>query len=47
MMSSVGGEKEINTQSWSAKGLGLELGLLCGGFIGVQEEIPSEEASTL
>ena len=28
-----------------AKGLGL--GLLCWGFKGVQEEIPSEEASTL
>ena len=26
---------------------GLELGLLCWGFKGVQEEIPSEEASTL
>ena len=32
-------------QSWLAKGL--ELGLLCWGFKGVQEEIPSEEASTL
>ena len=32
-------------QSWSAKGLGL--GLLCWGFKGVQEEIPSEETSTL
>ena len=32
-------------QSWLAKGLGL--GLLCCGFKGVQEEIPSEEASTL
>ena len=31
--------------SWLAKGLGL--GLLCWGFKGVQEEIPSEEASTL
>ena len=30
-------------QSWLAKGLGL--GLLCWGFKGVQEEIPSEEAS--
>ena len=36
--------KSIN-QSWLAKGLGL--GLLCWGFKGVQEEIPSEEASTL
>ena len=32
-------------QSWLAKGLGLGLGLLCWGFKGVQEEIPSEEAS--
>ena len=32
-------------QSWLAKGLGL--GLLCWGFKGVQQEIPSEEASTL
>ena len=30
-------------QSWLAK----RLGLLCWGFKGVQEEIPSEEASTL
>ena len=36
-------------QSWLAKGLGLGLGLglLCWGFKGVQEEIPSEEASIL
>ena len=42
-----GGErvrKSIN-QSWLTKGLGL--GLLYWGFNGVQEEIPSEEASTL
>ena len=32
-------------QNWLAKALGL--GLLCWGFKGVQEEIPSEEASTL
>ena len=32
-------------QSWLAKGLGLEL--LCWGFKGVQEDIPSEKASTL
>ena len=32
-------------QSWLAKGLGL--GLLCWGFNGVQQEIPSEEDSTL
>ena len=30
-------------QSWLAK----RLGLLCWGFKGIQEEIPSEEASTL
>ena len=34
-------------QSWLAKVLELGLGLLCWGFKGVQEEIPSEEASTL
>ena len=32
-------------QSWLARGLGLWL--QCWGFKGVQEEIPSEEASTL
>ena len=32
-------------QCWLAKGLGLRL--LCWGFKGVLEEIPSEEASTL
>ena len=32
-------------QSWWAKGFGL--GLLCWGFKGVQEDIPSEEGSTL
>ena len=36
--------KSLN-QSWLAKGFGL--GLLCWGFKGVQEEIHSEEASTL
>ena len=45
MMRGVGGEKKSIHQSWLAKGLGL--GLLCWGFKGVQEEIPSEEASTL
>ena len=34
-------------QNWLAKGLGLGLVLLCWGFKGVQEEIPSEKASTL
>ena len=45
MMRCVGGVR-IH-QSWLAKGLGLGLGLLCWGFIEVQEEIPREEASTL
>ena len=52
MMRGVGGvSKSINSgiltiyQSWLAKRL--EIGLLCWGFKGVQEEIPSEVASTL
>ena len=45
MMRGVGGVRKSINQSWLAKGLGL--GLLCWGFKGVQEEIPSEEASTL
>ena len=45
MMRGVGGVRKSIHQSWLAKGLGL--GLLCWGFKGVQEEIPSEEASTL
>ena len=45
MMRGVGGVKKSIDQSWLAKGFGL--GLLCWGFKGVQEEIPSEEASTL
>ena len=45
MMRSVGGIKKSIHQSSLAKGLGL--GLLCWGFKGVQQEIPSEEASTL
>ena len=47
MMTGVGGVRMSIHQSWLAKGLGLGLGLLCWGFKGVQEEIPSEEASTL
>ena len=47
IMRGVGGVKKSIHQSWLAKGLGLGLGLLCWGFKGVQEEIPSEEASTL
>ena len=45
MLRGLGGVRKSIHQSWLAKGLGL--GLLCGGFKGVQEEIPSEEASTL
>ena len=45
MMRGVGRVRKSIHQSWFAKGLGL--GLLCGGFKGVQEEIPWEEASTL
>ena len=39
------GRSKSEHQSWLAKGLGLRL--LCWGFKGVQEEIPSKEASTL
>ena len=42
-----GGVRKSIHQSWMAKGLGLELGLLCWCFKGVQEWIPSEEARTL
>ena len=45
MMRGMGGLRKSIHQSWLAKGLGL--GLLCGGFKRVQEEIPWEEASTL
>ena len=47
MMRGVGGIRKSIYQSWLVKELGLGLGLLCGSFKGVQEEIPSEEASTL
>ena len=43
----VGGLRTSTHISWLAKALGLGLGLLCWGFKGVQEEIPSEKASTL
>ena len=43
MMRGVGGVRKSIHQSWLAKGLGL----LCWGFKGFQEEIPSEEDSTL
>ena len=42
MMRGVAGVRKSIHQSWLAKGLGL----ICGGFKGVQEEIPREEAST-
>ena len=45
MMRGVGKVRKSIHHSWLAKGLGL--GLLCWGFKGVQEEIPSEEASNL
>ena len=47
MMRGVGGVRKSIHQSGLAKGLGLGLGLLCGGFEGVQEKIPREKASTL
>ena len=43
MMRGVGGVRKSIHHSWLAKGLGL----LCWGFKGVQEEILSEEVSTL
>ena len=45
MMRGVGEVRKSIHQSWLVQGLGL--GLLCWGFKGVQEEILSEEASTL
>ena len=45
MMRGLGGVRKSIHQSWLTKELGL--GLLCWGFKGVQEEIPSEEATTL
>ena len=45
MMRGVGGVRKSTYQSWLAKRLGLVL--LCWGFKGVQEEIPTEEDSTL
>ena len=47
IMRGVGGVRKSIHHSWLAKWLGLGLGLLCWGFKGVQDEIPSEEASTL
>ena len=45
MIRGVGGVRKSEHPSWLAKGL--ELGLLCWGFKGVQGELPREEASTL
>ena len=45
LMRGVGGVRKFIDQSWLAKRLGL--GLLCWGLEGVQEDIPSEKASTL
>ena len=45
MARGVGGVRKSIHNSWLAKRLGLWL--LCWGFKGVQEEIPSEQASTL
>ena len=47
IMRGVGGVKKSIHHGWLAEGLGLGLGLLCWGFKGVQEQIPSQEASTL
>ena len=47
MMTGVGEVRKSEHQSLLVKGFGLGFGLLCWGFKGVQEEIPSEEASTL
>ena len=47
MMRGVGGVRKSIHQSWLAKVLGLRFGLLCWGFKGVQEDIPSEVASSL
>ena len=47
MVRGVGGVRKSMHQSWLAKRSGLGLGLLCWGFKGVLDDIPSEEASTL
>ena len=47
MIRGEGGVRKSIHQCWLAKQLGFGLGLLCWGFRGFQEEIPSEEASTL
>ena len=45
IMRGVGGVRKSIHHSWLTNGLGL--GLLCWGFKGFQEEIPSKEARTL
>ena len=47
MMKGMEGVMKSLHQGWLAKRVGLGLGLLCWDFKGVQEEIPSEEATTL
>ena len=47
MTRGMGGVRKSIHQSLLANGLGLGLGLLYWGFKGVQQEIPSEKASTL
>ena len=42
-----GRSKEVRTPELIGQRFGLGLGLLCWGFKGIQEDIPSEEASTL
>ena len=42
-----GRESVRDDESWLAKRLGIGLRLLCWGFKGVQEDIPSEKVSTL
>ena len=44
MMRGVGGVRKSIHHGWLAKGL--RIGLLCWGFKGVQQQIPSEEVST-
>ncbi len=45
MMRGVWGVRKSAPHTWLAKGLGLQLGLLCWGFKGVHVEIPWEEAA--
>ena len=47
MMRGLGDVRKSIDHGWLAIRLGLGFGLLCWGFKGFQEEIPSEEVSTL